>query len=92
MRVSISASGAAAFDSDEFLIRRIWWRVMPLILLTYLVAVVDKANVSFAKLQMVHQIGITETAYGMASSLFLKYRVRSGCIASVRRNGCRASF
>jgi len=71
MRVSISASGAAAFDSDEFLIRRIWWRVMPLILLTYLVAVIDKANVSFAKLQMVHQIGITETAYGMASSLFL---------------------
>lgn len=55
---------------DEQLIRRVWWRITPLIMMTYLVSVIDKMNVSFAKLQMVHDIGLTETAYGLASSLF----------------------
>ncbi|MFT4066027.1 MFS transporter [Paraburkholderia sp.] len=55
---------------DEQLIRRVWWRITPLIMATYLVSVIDKMNVSFAKLQMVHDIGLTETAYGLASSLF----------------------
>lgn len=55
---------------DEALVRRVWWRIMPLILVTYLVSVIDKMNVSFAKLQMVHEIGLSETMYGLASSLF----------------------
>jgi len=70
MEISIATSASADVAQDERLIRRVWWRIMPLILATYLVAVIDKMNVSFAKLQMVHQIGLSETAYGLASSLF----------------------
>ncbi|WLE62501.1 MFS transporter [Burkholderia plantarii] len=70
MEITLAATGSVAAASDERLIRRVWWRIMPLILITYLVSVIDKMNVSFAKLQMVHQIGLTETAYGLASSLF----------------------
>jgi MFS family permease len=70
MNSSITVPVTVPIDDDERLIKRIWWRIMPLVLLTYLVAVIDKMNVSFAKLQMVHQIGLTETAYGLASSLF----------------------
>lgn len=70
MEISMSTSASADITQDERLIKRVWWRIMPLILVTYLVSVVDKMNVSFAKLQMVHQIGLTETAYGLASSLF----------------------
>jgi MFS family permease len=70
MDYSITTPTQLDTADSEMLIRRIWWRVMPLIMLTYLVSVIDKMNVSFAKLQMVHQIGLTETAYGLASSLF----------------------
>lgn len=70
MEISLAAAAQPGAAHDERLIRRVWWRIMPLIMVTYLVSVVDKMNVSFAKLQMVHQIGLTETAYGLASSLF----------------------
>ncbi|MGC7404171.1 MFS transporter [Pandoraea pneumonica] len=66
----MTATARPMAEHDEQLIRRVWWRIMPLIMVTYLVSVIDKMNVSFAKLQMVHQIGLSETAYGLASSLF----------------------
>ncbi len=55
---------------ERVLIRRIAWRVMPLMVATYLLAIIDKSNVGFAKLQMVHDLGMSEAAYGLASSLF----------------------
>ncbi|MGF6767700.1 MFS family permease [Paraburkholderia sp. GAS199] len=70
MEISVTQTANPEVTHDERLIRRVWWHIMPLILVTYLVSVIDKMNVSFAKLQMVHQIGLTETAYGLASSLF----------------------
>ncbi|WP_025138229.1 MFS transporter [Achromobacter sp. DH1f] len=70
METKAAAAASAYSAQDEALIRQVWWRIMPLILVTYLVSIIDKANVSFAKLQMVSQIGLSETAYGLASSLF----------------------
>ncbi|MEU1980884.1 MFS transporter [Nocardia sp. NPDC019395] len=51
-------------------VRRLFWRLMPFVTVIYLIAIVDRQNVGFAKLQMVDHLGITETAYGLASSLF----------------------
>ena len=45
-------------------------RVMPLLGLMYLIAYVDRQNVSFAKLQMLDNLGMTEGAYGLGASLF----------------------
>ena len=50
--------------------RRIGWRLMPLLGLVYLIAYVDRQNVSFAKLQMTTDIGLSEAAYGLGASLF----------------------
>lgn len=36
----------------------------------YPVAYVDRQNVSFAKLQMLDNLGMTEAAYGLGASLF----------------------
>ena len=51
-------------------IRRITWRLMPLLCLLYLVAYIDRQNVAFAKLQMVGDLGLSEAAYGLGSALF----------------------
>ena len=56
--------------TDDALISRIAWRVMPLVVLVYLIAIIDRANVGFAKLQMVTDLHMTEASYGLASSLF----------------------
>ncbi|MGI4951091.1 MAG: MFS transporter, partial [Janthinobacterium lividum] len=45
-------------------------RMMPLLGLMYLIAYVDRQNVSFAKLQMLDNLGMTEAAYGLGASLF----------------------
>jgi len=56
-------------DGDT-LMRRIMWRIMPLITGLMMLSVIDRSNVSYAKLQMVGSLGISETTYGLASSLF----------------------
>ena len=45
-------------------------RMMPLLGLMYLIAYVDRQNVSFAKLQILDNLGMTEAAYGFGASLF----------------------
>lgn len=44
--------------------------LVPLMVLMYIVAYIDRQNISFAKLQMVHSLGWSESAFGLGSSLF----------------------
>ena len=52
------------------LMSRIIWRIMPILMLVYLVAVIDRSNIGFAKLQMARELKMSEQAFGLASSLF----------------------
>nr|WP_241024230.1 MFS transporter [Burkholderia sp. Ac-20365] len=45
-------------------------RLMPLLGVLYLVAYIDRSNISFAKLQMLGSLGLSEVAYGLGASLF----------------------
>jgi len=51
-------------------VRRITRRLMPLFCLMYLIAYIDRQNVSYAKLDMVQALGLSEAAYGLGASLF----------------------
>jgi sugar phosphate permease len=55
---------------EPSLMSRIIWRIMPLLMLVYLVAVIDRSNIGFAKLQMARELKMSEQAFGLASSLF----------------------
>ena len=52
------------------LINRLAFRLMPLLGLLYLIAYIDRSNISFAKLQMLGSLGLSEVAYGLGASLF----------------------
>lgn len=54
----------------ERVLRRISRRLMPLLFLLYLIAYIDRQNVSYAKLEMVDALGLSEAAYGLGASLF----------------------
>lgn len=56
--------------SEKALISKITWRLMPFLGLLYLIAYIDRQNVSYAKLQMVDALGLSEYAYGLGASLF----------------------
>lgn len=55
---------------EQALYKRVMWRIMPIIIAIYFVAIVDKSNVGFAKLQMISGLGLTEQAFAFGSSLF----------------------
>lgn len=51
-------------------VSRVSRRLMPLIMLLFLVAYVDRANISVASLTMNPDIGLTATAYGLGAGFF----------------------
>lgn len=60
----------AAEDTADAAVRIISWRLLPLLGLVYLIAYIDRQNVSFAKLQMAQDLGLSEAAFGLGASLF----------------------
>ncbi|MDQ6752068.1 MAG: MFS transporter [Actinomycetota bacterium] len=54
----------------EATLRKVRRRVMPLIVLLYFVAYLDRNNVGFAKLGMQNDIGLTAAAYGLGAGIF----------------------
>jgi ACS family tartrate transporter-like MFS transporter len=46
------------------------WRILPLILLAYVIAYMDRVNVSFASLQMNDDLRFSATIYGLGGGLF----------------------
>src|SRR5688572_14149448 len=50
--------------------RRVAWRLLPFLLLLYIVSWLDRVNVGFAKLQMNSDLGLSETAYGLGAGIF----------------------
>jgi MFS family permease len=51
-------------------VRQVNRRLLPLLGLLYMVAYIDRQNVSYAKLQMVGDLGLSEASYGFGAALF----------------------
>ena len=51
-------------------IRRVSWRLMPFLLLAYLICYIDRVNVGFAALQMNKAIGLDPKTYGLGAGIF----------------------
>jgi len=52
------------------LYRKIAWRLVPFLMLLYMVAFLDRVNISFAALTMNRDLGISESLYGFAAGIF----------------------
>jgi len=50
--------------------RKVTWRLLPFLMLCYVVAYLDRVNVGFARLQMLHDLGFSETVYGLGAGMF----------------------
>ena len=51
-------------------IRKIYWRLLPIAILMYLLAYIDRINVGFAALTMRGDLHLTATEFGFASGIF----------------------
>lgn len=50
--------------------RTIAWRILPLLFAGYFLAILDRVNVGFAKLQMAGELGLSDAAYGFGAGVF----------------------
>jgi len=49
---------------------KVFWRIMPFLMLCYVIAYLDRVNVGFAKLQMSLDLGFSETVFGLGAGVF----------------------
>src|SRR5215467_229040 len=62
--------GGTANAAEDRTIRKIAWRLVPFLMLLYLIAFLDRINVGFAALTMNREIGLTPRMYGFGSGIF----------------------
>jgi len=65
-----AAFGPAPLDIEERTYRKVTMRIIPFLFICYLAAYLDRVNVGFAKLQMLKELGFSETVYGLGASIF----------------------
>ena len=56
--------------SEPEIVRKLAWRLMPLLILCYFVAILDRANVGVAALTMNHDLGLSAADFGLAAGIF----------------------
>jgi len=69
-----SQTATAGMQADGSLEKRayakVFWRLVPFLMLCYVVAYLDRVNVGFAKLQMGQDLGFSETVFGLGAGIF----------------------
>lgn len=56
--------------NEKAAIRRITWRIVPIVFLAFFFAFLDRVNIGFAALKMNTEIGISAEAYGWIAGIF----------------------
>jgi D-galactonate transporter len=69
MLATISKSGVDSVLEDRAY-AKVFRRIVPFLMLCYVVAYLDRVNVGFAKLQMEIDLGFSQTVYGLGAGIF----------------------
>jgi len=56
--------------NEEIVVRKIFWRLIPLLMVLYIISYIDRINVGFAALTMNADIGLSAYAYGLGAGIF----------------------
>ncbi len=61
---------AAHAPDTELIYGKVFWRFVPLLVICFVCAYLDRVNISFAKLQMQSQLSLSDAVYGLGASIF----------------------
>ncbi len=74
--------------------RKAIWRLMPFLVISLMINAIDRLNISFAKLRMVEDIALSDTAYGIGAGVFylgyILFEIPSNLL--MQRVGARATL
>ncbi|CAN7757710.1 MFS transporter [Ensifer adhaerens] len=57
-------------DRETRVLRKITWRIVPFIMVLYLIAFIDRVNIGFASLTMNQDLGFSSTVFGVGAGIF----------------------
>jgi sugar phosphate permease len=84
----------AELSDVELIYDKIARRIMPFLVLLFVIAWLDRINVGFARLQMVEDLGFSDAAYGFGAGIFylgyLLFEIPSNLV--LERIGARKTF
>jgi sugar phosphate permease len=60
--------GETEFENATY--AKIARRILPLLFAGYFLAILDRVNVGFAKLQMANELGLSDAVYGFGAGVF----------------------
>ncbi|HAK34358.1 MAG TPA: MFS transporter [Pantoea sp.] len=63
-------ASSAPSELERQTVRRVVWRILPFLIVCYLIAIIDRGNIGMASLQMNEDLGLSKAVFGLASSLF----------------------
>jgi sugar phosphate permease len=82
-------------DVGERARRRIAFRLLPFVILIYMVNYIDRVNVSFANLRMSADLGFSDRAYGLGVGMFyvtyVLFEIPSSSNAGAQESGLHES-
>ena len=61
---------AIEMDESDRVFRKVAWRIMPFLFLIFVLAMVDRINIGYAKLQFSQDLAFSDTVYGMGAGVF----------------------
>ena len=66
-----AAGGPAARDDHvESVYSKVAWRIMPLLVICYIIAFLDRINIGYAQLQMKQTLPFSDAVYGLGAGIF----------------------
>ncbi|MFT4101726.1 MAG: MFS transporter [Burkholderiaceae bacterium] len=57
-------------EEDEKIFSKISWRLLPLLIICYMIAFLDRVNIGFAQLQMRESLNFSDAAYAFGAGVF----------------------
>jgi D-galactonate transporter len=79
---------------EDAVFRKISWRVMPLVLIAYVFAFLDRINIGYGQLQMKQDLAFSDAVYGLGAGIFfvtyLLFEVPSNLL--LEKIGARLTF
>lgn len=70
VRAATVAANAFPGNALDALYRKVFWRFIPLLMLGFMTAYLDRVNIGFAKLQMQQDLHFSDTIYGLGAGIF----------------------
>lgn len=77
----VSASANDAPPQEAAVLRKVTMRLIPFLFVLYVINILDRTNVGFAKLQMLGDLEMGNAAYGLGTACFTWVMCCSRCLA-----------